>query len=202
MVRGIRLHALVGTLLVTAFVLVLSIPASLAQDEPVGQSEPTVSQTNTAPPPPPPAKPKHDPGPFKKGKVRVGFFGGAGSTLSQTYFIIGGGVGYYLLNGLEAGVDVEGWILQSPTFWKVTPQIRYVLWQMNPIRPYAGVFWRQTYVSDDYADYSSWGGRAGIAYRNGGNYLALGVVYEKFNDYTGIGKDYNVYPEIGFWLSF
>ena len=200
MAEGNRWHALAGTLLATALVLVLLTPAALAQEEPATQEEQTVSQTSTAAPPPPKAGP--DPGPFKKGKVRVGFYGGAGSTLSQTYFIIGAGVGYYLMNGLEAGVDLEGWVLQSPSFWKVTPQVRYVLWQLNPIRPYVGAFWRNTFVSGDFEDYTSWGGRGGIAYRKGGNYLALGVVYEKFNNYTGFGDDYVVYPEIGFWISF
>ena len=33
-------------------------------------------------------------------------------------------------------------------------------------------------------DYDSWGGRAGIAYRKGGSYVAVGAVYEKFTDYT------------------
>ncbi len=200
MAQGNRWHTLGGTLVAAALVLVLLAPAAVAQDEPVSQGDQTVSQTSTPPPPPP--KPGPDPGPFKKGKVRVGFYGGAGSTWGQTYLIIGGGVGYYLLNGLEAGVDLEGWILESPTFWKVTPQIRYVLWQMNPIRPYVGAFWRNTFVSGDLGDYTSWGGRAGVAYRQGGNYLALGVVYEKFNDFTGTGDDYVVYPEVAFWISF
>jgi len=195
-----RWRTLGNTLVAVALVLVLLAPAAMAQDEPVSQGDQTVSQTTTPPPPPP--KPGPDPGPFKKGKVRVGFYGGAGSTWGHTYLIIGGGVGYYLLNGLEAGVDLEGWVLESPTFWKVTPQIRYVLWQMNPIRPYVGAFWRKTFVSGGFADYNSAGGRAGVAYRKGGNYLAVGVVYEKFNDYTGPGDDYVIYPEFAFWLSF
>jgi len=201
-----RRHALAGALLATALVLVLLVPAALAQDEPETQDKPetqseqTVSQTTTAPPPTPKKGP--DPGPFKQGKIRVGFYGGAGSTFNQTYFILGAGAGYYVLNGLEFGVDVEGWILQDPTFWKVTPQVRYVLWQISPIRPYVGAFWRKTFVSDIWPDYDSYGARGGIAYRKGGSYLAVGVVYEKFNDYTFGGDDYVVYPEIAFWLSF
>ncbi len=195
-----RWHTLGGSLVVVALVLILLAPAAVAQDEPVSQGDQTVSQTSTPPPPPP--KPGPDPGPFKKGKVRVGFYGGAGSTFDQTYLIIGGGAGYYLLDGLEAGVDLEGWVLKSPTFWKVTPQVRYVLWQMEPIRPYVGAFWRKTFVSGEGADYNSAGGRAGVAYRQGGSYLAVGVVYEKFNDYKGPGDDYVVYPEFAFWLSF
>ncbi len=201
MVEGNRWHSLAVTLLAAALVLVLFAPAAMAQEEPETQSEQTVSQTTTAPPPPPKSGP--DPGPFKQGKIRVGFYGGAGSTYSQTYLLLGAGAGYYLLNGLEAGVDVEGWLLQDPTFWKVTPQVRYVLWQISPIRPYVGAFWRKTFVSGNlWPDYESYGARGGIAYRKGGSYLAVGVVYEKFNDTVFEGDDYVVYPEIAFWLSF
>jgi len=195
-----RFQALAGTLLVTALVLVLLVPAALAQNEPEIQDDQTISQTAPAPAPAP--KPGPDPGPFRKGRIRVGFYGGAGNTYSRTYFILGAGAGYYVLNGLEVGVDVEGWLLKSPNIWKVTPQVRYVLWQISPIRPYVGAFWRQTYVDDSFSDYDSYGARGGIAYRKGGNYLALGVVYEKFNDFNGIGDDYVIYPEIAFWISF
>ncbi len=196
-----------GTLLVAALVLALSASAGLAQTDP--QNAPQVEDNDqqevaqtTPPPPPPQAKPKQDAGPFAKGKVRVGFFGGAGNTWGQTYLILGGGIGYFLMNGFEVGFDAEGWLLQSPTFWKLTPQVRYVVWQMNPVRPYVGAFWRKTLVSSGIEDYTSWGGRAGIAYRKGGSYLAVGAVYEKFNDYTGFGDDYVIYPEIAFWISF
>jgi hypothetical protein len=195
-----RWQTLAGFLLVSAFVLSFLTPAAMAQEKPENPSEQTVTQTSTTPPPPP--KPGPDPGPFKKGKVRVGFYAGAGSTLDRTYFIIGGGLGYYVVNGLEAGLDVEGWVLESPSFWKVTPQVRYVFWQLNPIRPYVGAFWRKTFSGGDYADFNSYGGRGGVAYRRGGSYVALGVVYEKYDNYKGLGDDYSVYPEIAFWLSF
>jgi hypothetical protein len=195
-----RWQTMAGVLVAAVFVLVLIPQAALAQDEQDPPEDQTVSQTATAPPPP--AKAQPDPGPFAKGKVRVGLYAGAGSTYDKTYFILGAGVGYYLLNGLEAGVDLEGWLFSTPDFWKVTPQIRYVVWQMSPIRPYVGAFWRKTFVESPYPDWDSWGGRAGVAYRRGGNYLAVGVVYEKYNDYQGLGDDYSIYPEFAFWLSF
>jgi hypothetical protein len=201
MTRNNRWFTVGGAVLVLALVMGPFAPAALAQDAPVTQDDQTLSQT-PAPPPPPPAKPKPQPGPFQKGRVRVGFYGGAGSTFNQTYFILGGGAGYYLADGLEVGADVEGWLFKDPNIWKITPQIRYVVWQMTPIRPYVGAFWRQTYVEDPFDDYDSFGARGGVAYRSGGNYLAVGVVYEKFNDYKGTGDDYVVYPEVAFWLSF
>ena len=200
MIQKIRCYPGTGIFLMLVLFLVVSASMALGQTDPVTDDQQTVAQANTAPPPPPKTGP--DPGPFAKGKVRVGFYGGAGSFNNNTYAILGAGAGYYLLDGLETGLDIEGWLLQSPSIWKVTPHLRYVLWQIDPIRPYVGVFWRQTYMGGDWPDYDSWGGRGGIAYRKGGSYVALGVVYEKFNDYVGPGDDYIIYPEIAFWISF
>lgn len=147
------------------------------------------------------AQVKPHPGPFEKGRVRVGFYGGASSSADRTYFILGGGFGYYLADGLEVGSDFEGWFFEDPTIWKLTPQVRYVMWQMEPVRPYGGAFWRQTFVGEPFEDYSSYGGRAGLAYRNGGNYLSAGFVYERFSDCVSGDCD-DLYPEFGFWLSF
>jgi hypothetical protein len=195
-----RWRTVFGTGLAFALVLAGLTGAAFAQDEPETQGEQTVSQTE--PEPPPPAKVGPDPGPFRKGKVRVGFYAGAGSSYNQTYIILGAGAGYYLMNGLEAGIDLEGWLFQDPEYWKVTPQVRYVVWKMNPLKPYIGAFWRKTFVGGGFDDYNSWGARGGVAYRNGGNYLAVGVVYEKYSDFNGIGDDYAIYPEFAFWISF
>lgn len=147
------------------------------------------------------AKAPAHPGPFAQGKGRVGFYGGAGSNFGRTYLIIGGGGGYFLADGLEIGADIEGWLFEEPTQWKLSPQIRYVVWQAEPVRPYVGAFWRQTFMGEPYDDFSSYGGRGGIAYRSGRNYLAIGIVYEKFNDCVSGDCD-SWYPEFGFWLSF
>ena len=66
------------------------------------------SETETEYVAPEPTKLGPQPGPFAKGKVRLGFYAGAGSTYNQTYMILGAGLGYYVLNGLEIGADVEG----------------------------------------------------------------------------------------------
>jgi hypothetical protein len=140
-------------------------------------------------------------GAFAKGMKRVGFYGGVGSTLWQTYVILGGGLSYFLADGLEAGADFEGWLFQSPTIWKLTPQVRYTLWQSPRFQPYIGAFYRRTFIGDPYEDYNSYGGRAGLTYRSGRGYAGAGVVYERFVD--EIAGDRDVwYPEVSFALYF
>ncbi len=148
--------------------------------------------------------PLHNPaGPYAKGSKSVNIVGGMGSTLGQSYLILGGGFSYYVANGLAIGISGEGWILQDPTIWKISPDIRYTFWKMDKIKPYVGAFYRRTYVGGDYEDYDSWGGRAGVAYRQGGSYVSLGVVHEEFMDCNSSLFDCNTtYPEIGFWFSF
>jgi len=164
---------------------------ALAQDTPVAQETQTVQ---TAPAP-------SKAGPFAQGKVRVGFYGGLGSTFNQSYLILGAGVGFFLFDGLEAGVDGEGWLLQDPTIGKVTPQLRYVFYQAGAIKPYLGAFYRYTFIGSPYEDYSSYGGRFGIAYQQGRSYLAIGGVYERYTSDNFSDND-TIYPEVAFWLSF
>lgn len=143
-------------------------------------------------------------GPFAKGRKRVGLYAGAGSGFGNNYFIVGGGLGYFVAPGLEAGVDYEAWIGDDPSTQKVTPQLRYVFWKADPVKPYLGAFWRHTWLGGGWPDYDSWGGRLGIAYRSGGNYLAVGVVHERYldNDSIDFDGDSDTYPEVAFWFSF
>jgi len=144
------------------------------------------------------------PGLFGQGRVRFGVYGGVGNTLNQNYVILGGGLGYYLVPGLEAGLDYEAWIASSPTIQKITPQLRYVFWKVGAIKPYVGAFWRHTIVGSDWPDYDSWGGRGGLAYQSGRNYVAIGFVHEIFieNDDITFTNSSQTYPEIAFWFSF
>ena len=145
-----------------------------------------------------------DPGVFAQGRKRVGIYGGLGSSFGNDYGIVGGGLGYYLTDGLEAGLDFETWFGNSPSVNKLTPQLRYVFWKGEKIKPYLGAFWRHTWLGGGWPDYDSWGGRAGIAYRSGRNYLAVGVVHERYigNDELTFTDDSDTYPEVSFWIAF
>jgi hypothetical protein len=168
----------------------------------LAQTETETDDTSVEQAPPPPPKTPSAAGPFAQGRKRGGIYGGAGSTLGQTYGIIGGGLGYFVADGLEVGADFEGWVFQSPTIWKLSPQLRYTVWQLGALKPYVGAFYRWTWVSgNNFDDYTSWGGRAGAFYSKGRGFAGVGVVYERFNE--DLGNDSDVwYPEFSFSIMF
>jgi hypothetical protein len=150
------------------------------------------------------ARAASDPGPFGQGRTRLSMTGGYGSENSKDYLVLGAGVGYYLVDGLEAGLDSEAWLGSKPHLYKVSPQLTYVLdtgWQY---KPYLGGFYRHTF-EDSQRDRDSAGARAGMITPVGEHaYLSLGLVYEAYfrcdKDVTNDCSE--VYPEISLAFSF
>jgi hypothetical protein len=134
---------------------------------------------------------------FGRGRVRTGFVVGVGNSFNNTYLILGVGAGYYLVNGLEVGANVQGWLLNTPTIWQVSPEVRYVVWQLPKFKPYAGLFYRWNFMQD-FDTVNSYGGRLGVFYQsNPRMYMGVGAVWEEFSDCGGNGLSdcSNVYPE-------
>ena len=179
--------------LLTALICTMAATAVVAQ---VSQDAPPAGEIRMAP--------IHSPaGPFSKGSKRVNIVAGIGTTWQQNYLIVGGGFSYFIADGLALGISGEGWVLNDPTFWKISPDIRYTFWKMDKFKPYVGAFYRRTFITGDFDDYDSWGGRAGVAYRQGNSYVSLGVVHEIYLDCTDTFDDCSTtYPELSFWFSF
>lgn len=183
---------LIQTLLVFTVLSCLVTGAVAQTQQPVPPQEQTYQVDNPS-----------QAGPFAKGSKRVNVVGGVGSNYGQTYMILGGGVSYFVADGLSLGLAAEGWILQDPSFWKVSPEARYTFWKMDRFKPYVGAFYRKTFMSDPYDNFNSWGGRAGVAYRQGGSFVSLGVVHEIYLDCNSDLWDCSsTYPEMSFWFSF
>ncbi|HEX5099347.1 MAG TPA: hypothetical protein VFV94_07590 [Polyangiaceae bacterium] len=171
--------------------------------------EPTYQEP--PPPPPEPDQPPDEPrarsaGPFSRGSVRLSLLIGTGYTPTDNYLILGGGVGYYLLDGLELGVDYEAWFLAEPVMHRLSPGLRYVFHMIPVIKPYVGGFYRHTFVGNNIDDLDYLGARLGVYYvpPNGGVYVGGGAVYEHLLDCTnGAFVDCDsVYPEIFVGISF
>ena len=133
---------------------------------------------------------------FSKGSTTLGVVAGSGRAFDDDYIILGVGAGYYLINGLELGIDIQQWFSGDPSITKVSPQIKYVFTQAGAVKPYLGGFYRRTYI-EDLEDTNSYGYRAG-AYFSSSNrvYIGGGVVYETYEDCSRFVDCSNTYPEV------
>jgi outer membrane protein W len=144
---------------------------------------------------------------FSKGSTSVGVVIGSGSAFNDDYTILGLGIGYYVTDGLELGIDLQRWFSGDPTITKVSPKIQYVFTQPETIKPYVGAFYRRTSYGDfngiNLDDQDSFGYRAG-AYFSTNNSVSIGagVVYEKFKDCSRFTDCSTTSPEILFTIRF
>lgn len=136
------------------------------------------------------------PTPYDQGSIRGAITGGT----SGSYVVLGGGIGYFVVDGLEVGVDMDVWFANDPTITKLSPSLRYFFWMVPVINPYITGFYRHWFVSDA-PDLDSVGGSAGIAYVSGGRFFAGGgVVYERLLSCERDCDD--IYPEFFVGASF
>jgi len=144
---------------------------------------------------------------FSKNSTSIGVIVGSGNAFNDNYLILGVGVGYYVVKGLEIGLDVQRWFSGDPSITKVSPQIRYVFTQPKVIKPYVGAFYRRTYFGDlngiSIDDQDSYGYRAGAYFTtNNRVYIGGGIVYEEYKDCDPSYDCSTTYPEILFTVSF
>lgn len=149
-------------------------------------------------------KPGPDPGPFAKGQSRISLGGGSSGQFGNRYIVIGAGFGYFVTHGLELGLDAQFFVGDEPQIYTVSPQLRYVVWQVAPIRPYIGGFFRHQFIDGEFEgqevdDLSSVGARAGLFYTTGRTYLGFGLAYEQIVDCdeTRVEVCDEIYPEFG-----
>ena len=142
--------------------------------------------------------------PFGKGSSRVSFVVGSGYTFNETYIILGLGAGYFVLNGLELGLDGQAWVGADPSIYKLSPQVKYVVPTGSRIRPYIGAFYSRIFI-DGFDDTDTAGGRGGVYFMSDQRwFMGVGAVYESYLDcnediYSSCD---DVYPEITFSVSF
>ncbi len=137
----------------------------------------------------------HDP--FARGQIRLAIVLGSTSAFDSNYIVGGGGVGYFVADGAELGVNAQFWFGGAPEVASVEPQVRYVLSFVPTVKPYVGGFYRRWFIADGYADFDAVGGRAGFFYvpEDGRSYLGFGAVYEQIVSACS-GECAYVYPEL------
>lgn len=142
---------------------------------------------------------------FEKGTTNLSLSVGFGSAAGESYYSIGAGIGYYLFNGLGAGVSAETRQGLEPDLTKVTPWLEYSFGLSPTVRPYVGAFYRRTSVSG-YDDYNTWGYRGGLYVRAGRNVWGYaGGVHEELMDCDNRPATVScsdTYSEVGVVFSF
>jgi hypothetical protein len=142
-------------------------------------------------------------GVFSKGRTHFVVTAGNGYAFDESYLVLGVGVSYYVIDGLNVGLSLESWSGSDPGMFKVTPSVQYVFHQA-PLKPYVGGFYRRAYV-DGLPDINSVGARAGIYFTAGRNaYIGIGAVYESYVDCnkTVYRSCDDTYPEVSFTFAF
>lgn len=144
---------------------------------------------------------------FSKNSTSVGVILGSGSAFNDNYLILGVGVGYYVVQGLELGIDLQYWASGEPSITKLSPHIKYVFTQPKVVKPYIGAFYRRTYYGDykgiELDDQDSFGYRAGAYFSTDNRvYIGGGIVYEEYTDCNSSTDCSFTYPEILFTVSF
>jgi len=100
--------------------------------------------------------------------------------------------------GIEAGVDAESWQGNDPRITRLSPQFMYVHQMAGNVKPYAGAFYRRTFISQ-YKDLNDAGARAGLLFLYGRKaYLGVGLAYESHLncDRTVYDSCADAYPEL------
>jgi hypothetical protein len=115
---------------------------------------------------------------FEEGTVRASLGVGTGALGDQRYFILGPGLGFFVLDGLELELDTELWFVGDPSLFVLSPGIRYTVTQLGDFMPYVGGFYKHAFIKG-VDDTDSLGARIGLSWDLARNVMASGgVVFE------------------------
>ncbi|HEX4047777.1 MAG TPA: hypothetical protein VH309_08085 [Elusimicrobiota bacterium] len=143
---------------------------------------------------------------FRRGRFELAAGGGYGIENNLSYLILGLGGGYYLRDGLSAGLSSEAWLGSQPQIYDVSPQLRYVfLGSAWRYKPYAGFFYRRTFYNRQYTPLDSVGARTGLVFPLSPRaYATGGLAFEHyFSCSTNINSSCDLlYPEVTVQFTF
>ncbi len=185
--------------LVSLLLMTMMVERAHAQEPPPSESPPASPVPTEQP-----TSPKNlveEPKPFAQGAMNLGLIFGisAGQTTSIT---LGGAFGYYVLNGLEPGLELEV-IFGSDrnTVTSLLPYLRWIIWRSYSFSPFLKVQGGRWFISneDDLTVLGGGGGAVMFLSRMAGLVLE-GMVYRLFPE-SGCGDNCTL-PSFGLTLGF
>ncbi len=180
-----------GKLLLAVGLVLASTHAAHADD---AQPQPPSLQLQLAPPP--------LPTPFDRGKFGLGLGAASQTLFGENYFEVGGGVTYFVLDGVELGASGLHEFGSGPSISQLSPSLRYIAKPLVgrwPVIPYIGTFYKHWFVGG-LPDEDTVGARAGFIYVSGHVLLGLGIAGEDVVSACTTGCTF-VYPDVTVSLS-
>ena len=141
---------------------------------------------------------------FNAGSRRFSLVAGSASALNDNYTVIGLGLGYYPIDGLELGIESNLWFGGDYDIYELSPSVTYVFMQLDTFKPYIGVLYRKTFI-EAFEDLSAIGGRVGVVIEQGGNVsFRAGVVVVNYQHCDSFRKANctEVTPELSLGVAF
>ncbi len=140
--------------------------------------------------------------PFSKGQKHISLSISSSNSYNTTYTVLGVKANYFIVDNLSMGVAYRGWFGGSPSLHELSIPLTYHAPLHPTYRPYAGGFYRHSFIESPYSDYDVYGFRIGMSMQLSPNsYSSFGWVQEYYRHASGDGSSRG-YPEISIGLSF
>lgn len=146
---------------------------------------------------------EREPTPWDQGHISLAIVVSSQDSFGDSYFVVGGGAGFFVVDGLELGGRVVRWFGGDPGITELSPHVRYVAVPLGwPLLPYAGAFYTHYFIEDIFPDADTVGARLGMLYHQGGGLtVGVGAAYERF--VSDCEDDCStIYPEVSVGFSF
>lgn len=143
-------------------------------------------------------------GMFSEGRSLFSLVAGNAYAFEKRYFVVGGSLSYYVVDGLGVGLSLEKWSGSDPGITKVAPFVQYVFLPGYRVRPYVGALYRHTVISG-LPSINSVGARGGVMIASGSNaFLSAGFAHESYlNCQVSVYRVCSeTYPDIGLTFAF
>ena len=144
-----------------------------------------------------------EPTPWDRGRVALSLSIGSQEAFADDYLLVGAGVGYFVLDGLELGLDGVRWFGGDPGITVASPGLRYVAVPLGwPVLPYVGGFYTHYFIGGPFDDLDTVGARVGfVLHRGGGLVLGVGAIAERI--VSDCDEDCaSIYPELSIGFTF
>jgi hypothetical protein len=139
---------------------------------------------------------------FTAGQKNFGFSLGSSTGFGNDYTVAGANLNYFFQDNLSVGIGYLGYFGDDPKIHQITIPVTYYYPISITNYPYAGVFYKHTYISDDYEDYDVYGVRIGMSVRIGPrSYVSAGWVQE-YTDIENIEDNWDGHAEVSMGFTF